>query len=36
MVAAEVKYKKNPQDKQIFLVLLQELRPLMREALGIE
>jgi tetratricopeptide (TPR) repeat protein len=36
MVAAGVKYKKNPQDKRIFLALPQELRPLMREALGIE
>jgi tetratricopeptide (TPR) repeat protein len=36
MVAAGVKYKKNPQDKRILLALPQELRPLMREALGIE
>jgi tetratricopeptide (TPR) repeat protein len=36
MVAAGVKYKKNPQDKRIFLALPQELRPLMREALGIQ
>jgi tetratricopeptide (TPR) repeat protein len=36
MVAAGVKYKKNPQDKRIFLALPQELRPLMQEALGIE
>jgi tetratricopeptide (TPR) repeat protein len=36
MVAAGVKYKQNPQDKRIFLALPQELRPLMREALGIQ
>jgi tetratricopeptide (TPR) repeat protein len=36
MVAAGVKHKQNPQDKRIFLALPQELRPLMREALGIQ
>ena len=36
MVAAGVKYKQNPQDKRIFLTLPQELRPLLREALGLE
>jgi tetratricopeptide (TPR) repeat protein len=36
MVAAGVKYKQNPQDKRIFLALPQELRPLLREALGID
>jgi tetratricopeptide (TPR) repeat protein len=36
MVAAGVKYKQNPQDKRIFLALPQELRPLVREALGLE
>ncbi|AFY91806.1 tetratricopeptide repeat protein [Chamaesiphon minutus] len=36
MVAAGVKYKQNPQDKRIFLALPQELRPLLREALGLE
>jgi tetratricopeptide (TPR) repeat protein len=35
MVAAGVKYKQNPQDKRIFLALPQELRPLVREALGL-
>ncbi len=36
MVAAGVKYKQNPQDKRIFLTLPQELRPLLREALGLD
>jgi tetratricopeptide (TPR) repeat protein len=36
MVAAGVKYKQNPQDRRIFLALPQELRPLVREALGLE
>jgi tetratricopeptide (TPR) repeat protein len=36
MVDAGVKYKQNPQDKRIFLSLPQELRPLLREALGLE
>jgi tetratricopeptide (TPR) repeat protein len=36
MVSAGVKYKQNPQDKRIFLALPQELRPLVREALGLE
>jgi tetratricopeptide (TPR) repeat protein len=36
MVAAGVKYKQNPQDKRIFLALPQELRPLLREALGLD
>jgi tetratricopeptide (TPR) repeat protein len=36
MVAAGVKYKQNPQDKRIFLALPQELRPLVREALGLD
>jgi tetratricopeptide (TPR) repeat protein len=36
MVAAGVKYKQNPQDQRIFLALPQELRPLLREALGLE
>jgi tetratricopeptide (TPR) repeat protein len=36
MVGAGVKYKQNPQDKRIFLALPQELRPLVREALGLE
>jgi hypothetical protein len=35
-VAAGVKYKQNPQDQRIFLALPQELRPLLREALGLE
>jgi tetratricopeptide (TPR) repeat protein len=36
MVAAGVKYKQNHQDKRIFLALPQELRPLLREALGLD
>jgi hypothetical protein len=36
MVAARVKYKQNPQDKRIFLALPQELRLLLREALGLD
>jgi hypothetical protein len=36
MLAAGVKYKQNPQDKRIFLALPQELRPLVREALGLD
>jgi tetratricopeptide (TPR) repeat protein len=36
MLAAGVKYKQNPSDKRIFLALPQELRPLLREALGLE
>ncbi len=36
MLAAGVKYKQNPQDQRIFLALPQELRPLVREALGIQ
>jgi tetratricopeptide (TPR) repeat protein len=36
MLAAGVKYKRNPQDKRIFLALPQELRPLLREALGLD
>jgi tetratricopeptide (TPR) repeat protein len=36
MVAAGVKYKQNPQDKRIFLALPQELRPLLREVLGLD
>jgi tetratricopeptide (TPR) repeat protein len=36
MVAAGVKYKQNPQDRRIFLALPQELRPLLREALGLD
>jgi tetratricopeptide (TPR) repeat protein len=36
MVAAGVKYKQNPQDKRIFMALPQELRPLVREALGLD
>jgi hypothetical protein len=36
MVGAGVKYKQNPQDKRIFLALPQELRPLVREALGLD
>jgi tetratricopeptide (TPR) repeat protein len=36
MLAAGVKYKQNPQDKRIFLGLPQELRPLLREALGLD
>ncbi len=36
MVAAGVKYKQNPQDQRIFLALPQELRPLLREALGLK
>jgi hypothetical protein len=36
MLATGVKYKQNPQDKRIFLALPQELRLLLREALGLE
>jgi tetratricopeptide (TPR) repeat protein len=36
MVAAGIKYKQNPTDDRIFLSLPQEMRPLLREALGLE
>jgi hypothetical protein len=36
MLAAGIKYKQNPQDDRIFLSLPQEMRPLLREALGLE
>jgi tetratricopeptide (TPR) repeat protein len=36
MLAAGIKYKQNPKDDRVFLSLPQEMRPLLREALGIE
>ncbi len=36
MLAAGIKYKQNPQDDRVFLSLPQEMRPLLREALGLE
>jgi hypothetical protein len=36
MLEAEIKYKQNPTDDQVFLSLPQEMRPLLREALGLE
>jgi tetratricopeptide (TPR) repeat protein len=36
MVEAGIKYKHNPTDDRVFLSLPQEMRPLLREALGLE
>jgi tetratricopeptide (TPR) repeat protein len=36
MLAAGIKYKQNPTDDRVFLSLPQEMRPLLREALGLE
>jgi hypothetical protein len=36
MLKAGIKYKQNHTDDQIFLSLPQEMRPLLREALGLE
>jgi tetratricopeptide (TPR) repeat protein len=36
MLEAGIKYKQNPTDDRIFLSLPQEMRPLLREALGLE
>jgi tetratricopeptide (TPR) repeat protein len=36
MLEAGIKYKQNPQDDRVFLSLPQEMRPLLREALGLE
>jgi tetratricopeptide (TPR) repeat protein/uncharacterized membrane protein len=36
MLAAGIKYKQNPKDDRVFLSLPQEMRPLLREALGLE
>ncbi len=36
MLEAGIKYKQNPTDDRLFLSLPQELRPLLREALGLE
>jgi tetratricopeptide (TPR) repeat protein len=36
MVEAGIKYKQNPTDDRVFLSLPQEMRPLLREALGLE
>jgi tetratricopeptide (TPR) repeat protein len=36
MLVAGIKYKQNPQDDRVFLSLPQEMRPLLREALGLE
>jgi DNA-binding transcriptional ArsR family regulator len=35
MLEAGIKYKQNPKDDRIFLSLPQEMRPLLREALGL-
>jgi tetratricopeptide (TPR) repeat protein len=36
MLEAGIKYKQNPTDDRVFLSLPQEMRPLFREALGLE
>jgi tetratricopeptide (TPR) repeat protein len=36
MLEAGIKYKQNPTDDRVFLRLPQEMRPLLREALGLE
>jgi tetratricopeptide (TPR) repeat protein len=36
MVEVGIKYKQNPTDDRVFLSLPQEMRPLLREALGLE
>jgi tetratricopeptide (TPR) repeat protein len=36
MLEAGIKYKQNPKDDRVFLSLPQEMRPLLREALGLE
>jgi hypothetical protein len=36
MLKAGIKYKQNPTDDRVFLSLPQEMRPLLREALGLE
>jgi tetratricopeptide (TPR) repeat protein len=36
MLEAGIKYKQNPTDDRVFLSLPQEMRPLLREALGLE
>jgi tetratricopeptide (TPR) repeat protein len=36
MLEAGIKYKQNPNDDRVFLSLPQEMRPLLREALGLE
>jgi tetratricopeptide (TPR) repeat protein len=36
MLEVGIKYKQNPADDRIFLSLPQEMRPLLREALGLE
>jgi hypothetical protein len=36
MLEAGIKYKQNPTDNRVFLSLPQEMRPLLREALGLE
>jgi tetratricopeptide (TPR) repeat protein len=35
MLEAGIKYKQNPKDDRIFLSLPQEMRPILREALGL-
>jgi tetratricopeptide (TPR) repeat protein len=36
MLESGIKYKQNPTDDRVFLSLPQEMRPLLREALGLE
>jgi tetratricopeptide (TPR) repeat protein len=36
MLEAGIKYKQNPTDDRVFLSLPQEMRPLLREAIGLE
>jgi hypothetical protein len=36
MLEAGIKYKQNPKDDRVFLSLSQEMRPLLKEALGLE
>jgi hypothetical protein len=35
MLAAGIQYKKNPQDSRVFLSIPQEMRSILREALGL-
>ncbi len=36
MLEVGIKYKQNPKDDRVFLSLPQEMRPLLREALGLK
>jgi hypothetical protein len=35
MLAAGIQYKKNPQDNRVFLSIPQEMRSILKEALGL-